>query len=137
MLAPNAPERRASAEWLSSGESQRRQTRQNAPTAALRRALPISTVYGGDVLLTLHVMVNAGHDARMYSTSHHTHALTLTELYPEHMRLSTSTQLYTPASSCIRRIALDTYAPLAGSMATKHTHAIYRPRRRPAQLSSG
>ena len=75
----------------------------------------------------------------MYSTSHHTHghALTLTELYPEHMRLSTSTQLYTPASSCIRRIALDTYAPLAGAMATKHTHAIYRPRRRPAQLSSG
>lgn len=94
-------------------------------------------MYGGDVLLTLHVTVNAGHDARMYSTSHHTHALTLTELYPEHMRLSTSTQLYTPASSCIRRIALDTYAPLAGAMATKHTHAIYSPRRRPAQLSSG
>ena len=53
------------------------------------------------------------------------------------VQLSTSTQLYTPASSCIRRIALDTYVPLAGAMATKHTHAIYSPRRRPAQLSSG
>ena len=66
--------------------------------------------------------------------SHHTHALT--ELYPEHEAQHVHTAVYT-REQLIRRIALDTYAPLAGSMATKHTHAIYRPRRRPAQLSSG